>query len=118
MRTALRNTPARRPADPDALIKEARRRQRIRHLLTAGALLAVCGTGTGLYATLSGNPRPPRPSHNTPRPSPAAAREPTVPRLPPINAKVLMWPLGYPLGAGNRPARPAGCHPSSTWRTR
>lgn len=101
MRTALRNEPARLPAGPDALIKEARRRQRIRYLLTAGALIAVCGTGTGLYATLSGNPRPPRPSHSTPPPSPAATREPTVPRLPPMNAKVLMWPLGYPLGAGN-----------------
>ncbi|HEX5189673.1 MAG TPA: hypothetical protein VFW16_09040, partial [Streptosporangiaceae bacterium] len=101
MRTALRSTPRRLPADPDALIKEARRRQRIRYLLTAGALLAVCGAGTWLYATLRDTPPPPRPFARSPRPTPAVSREPTVPRLPPIAAKVLMWPLGYPLGVGN-----------------
>ena len=95
MRTVMRPTPARLPADPDALIKEARRRQRIRYLLSAAALLAMCGLGTGLYATLRGNPkppRPPRPSPGTPHPSPAASRGPTAPRLPPIAAKVLTWP--------------------------
>ncbi len=92
MRTALRNTPTRLPTDPNALIKEARRRQRIRYLLTAGALLAVFGTGTGLYATLLGNPQPPRPSPSPPRPSPVSSLEPAAPRLPPIAAKVLMWP--------------------------
>ena len=92
MRTALRSTPTRLPADPNALIKEARRRQRIRYLLTAGALVAVCGTGTGLYATMRGNPPPPRPSPSPPRPSPAVSLEPAAPRLPPIAAKVLMWP--------------------------
>ena len=92
MRTALRNTPTRLPADPNALIKEARRRQRIRYLLTAGALVAVCGAGTGLYATMRGNPPPPRPSPSPPRPSPAVSLEPAPPRLPPIAAKVLMWP--------------------------
>jgi hypothetical protein len=103
MPTALRNRPTSRPTDPDALIREARRRQRIRYLLTAGALLALCGTGTGLlYATtLRSSSRPGRPSHGTPGPSAAASWEPTVPRLPPIDAKVLMWPLGHPLGVGD-----------------
>jgi hypothetical protein len=73
MRTALRTTPS-RSTDPDALIKEARRRQRIRYLLTAGALLATCGTGTGLYATLSSNPPPARPPHRSPEPSPAPSK--------------------------------------------
>jgi len=106
MRTALRSTTVSRPADPDALIKEARRRQRIRYLLTAVALLALCGAGTGIYATLRVTPPTPRLSPDTPRPSPAPTREPTVPRLPAINAKVLMWPLGYPLGVGNYPGPP------------
>jgi len=101
MRTALRTTPTRRPTDPDALIREARRRQRIRYLLTAGALLAVCGTGTGLYATLHGNPPPPQPSPRSGSQSAAATRESTAPHLPPLAADVLMWPLGYPLGVGN-----------------
>jgi hypothetical protein len=100
MRTALRTTPS-RSTDPDALIKEARRRQRIRYLLTAGALLATCGTGTGLYATLSSKPPPARPPHRSPEPSPAPSKEPLVPRLPPIAARVAMWPMGYPLGVGN-----------------
>ena len=101
MRTALRNSPTRQPGDPDALIKEARRRQRIRYLLTTGVLVALCGTGTWLYATLDNNPQQSRSSHRPTRPSPAASLEPTVPRLPPIGADVLMWPLGYPLGVGN-----------------
>ncbi|MGN6794686.1 MAG: hypothetical protein ACTHJW_20055 [Streptosporangiaceae bacterium] len=101
MRTALRNSPTWQPSDPDALIKEARRRQRIRYLLTTGALVALCGIGTGLYATLGSNPQRPRPSAGRTRPSPAASLEPTVPRLPPIGANVMMWPLGYPLGVGN-----------------
>jgi hypothetical protein len=100
MRTALRTTPS-RPADPNALIKEARRRQRIRYLLTAGALLAMCGTGTGLYATLRSSAPRLRPSPRSQEPSPAPSREPPVPRLPPIAARVAMWPLGYPLGVGN-----------------
>jgi hypothetical protein len=91
MRTALRTTPG-RSADPDALIKEARRHERIRYLLTAGALLAACGTGTGLYASLRSNPPPARPSPRSVQPSPDPTGEPSVPRLPPIAARVMMWP--------------------------
>jgi hypothetical protein len=89
MRTAVRARPG---ADPDALIREARRRQRLRYLLTACALLATCGTAAGLYAIQRDHPTPPRPALSTPRPSPAASHGPTAPRLPFIAAKVLMWP--------------------------
>jgi hypothetical protein len=101
MRSALRNPPTSRTVGPDALIKEARRRQRIRYLLTAGALLAVCGTVTGLYATLRSNAGPPPRSPRSVQPSPGPTTPLTAPRLPLIAAKVLMWPLGYPLGVGN-----------------
>ena len=98
----MRMTPiAVRPtADPDALIKQARRRQRIRYALTAAACLAVLGSGTGLYLNLHGPVRP-RPPSSKPQPSHVPSHRPATAPIPPLSAKVLMWPLGLPLGVGN-----------------
>jgi hypothetical protein len=98
----MRTTPiaARPAADPDALIREARRRQRIRYLLTAVAGLAALGSGAGLYVSQHGTVRPPHHAP-TPRPSPARSQQAGPAPIPPLAVKVLMWPLGLPLGVGN-----------------
>ena len=98
----MRTTPAiaRPPADPDALIREARRRQRIRYALTAAACLAVLGCAAGLCLRLLGTAHP-RPHSTKPQPSPVPSHHPATAPIPPLPAKVLMWPLGLPLGVGN-----------------
>lgn len=42
----------------------------------------------------------------TPRPSPASSQHTGPAPIPPLAAKVLMWPLGLPLGVGNYPGPP------------
>ncbi len=109
----MRTTPAiaTPPDDADALIREARRHQRIRYLLTAAAGLAVLGSGVGLYVNLHGPHGPHGPAHPGPhitRPQPSAvpSHRPAAAPIPRLAAKVLMWPLGLPLGVGNYPGPP------------
>jgi hypothetical protein len=84
--------------EPEALITEARRRQRRRYLIIGLAVLGAVGAASGALVGLSGgsHPRPP----GVPRPR-AAASSPARPAAPgPIPAStdttVLLWPVGYP----------------------
>ena len=87
-------------ADPgaDALIREARRRQRRRYLAAGLAVLVLAMAGA--YARWSGVSAPAGPDSS---PQPAASRaagSPGPAAIPPIGTDLLMWPLGAPLGVG------------------
>jgi hypothetical protein len=86
--------------DPEALIKEARRRQRRRYLAVGLAGLVVVATVTGSLLGEAGHsrqPKPPRPRVTQGRPArPVKARQ-----FPPLilagaDTVVLLWPVGYP----------------------
>ena len=98
----MKTAPATRllDAEPEALIKEARRHQRRRYLAAGSALAAaLAGAASvlaGLHGSGSAHPAPTRPPrHASP---PVSARRPHGP--PPIprslGTTVLMWPVGYP----------------------
>ena len=76
----------------EALIKEARRRQRRRYAATGVAVLAVLAAALGASAGLHGASRPRQAS----QPRPRLAAGPHVPGPIPgsVNATVLMWPAG------------------------
>jgi hypothetical protein len=84
---------------PEALIKEARRRQRRRYLVVGAAVVAVLGSAAGVAAGLHGpgGRVPNRPGTHHAR-SPVAVR-PTSPTPAPIPASVdttmLFWPAGF-----------------------
>jgi hypothetical protein len=86
--------------DGEAVIREARRRQRRRQLIAGVAVVLALGGALGVFGAVSGSSRP--------RPEPAAS-EPgralaaTAGALG-IGATVLMWPVGYPaFGPGYGP---------------
>lgn len=92
---------------PEALIKEARRRQRRRWLAAGVAVAAVLAGVAGVAGGVAGH-RPGRPGPQShPGPQVAvrqAARPGPIPRS--IGTTLLMWPAGYPAfgpGAGRRP---------------
>lgn len=91
--TATAPVPA---TDVEALIKEARRRQRKRHAATGVAIAAVLAAAIGAFASHHGASGPQRPS--PPRAGPAAGHSagPQIPGLIPrsVNTTVLMWPTG------------------------
>ena len=98
MKTATASGIAGADAELEALIKEARRRQRRRYLAAGAAVLAVLGGIAGVLTSLhaSGSAHRSRPS---PPRSPAAVEH--VPRGPgpiprSVGTTVLMWPVGYP----------------------
>src|ERR1700733_12690996 len=80
--------------DLEALIKEARRRQRRRYAATGVALAAVLAAAIGALAGLPGASGPRRPSH--PRPPAGHSARPQEPGPIPANVgtTVLMWPAG------------------------
>jgi len=82
--------------DVEALIKEARRRQRRRYAATGVAVAAVLAAALGAFAGLHGVGGPRRVS--PPRPGPAAGHSvgPQVPGAIPgsVDTTVLMWPAG------------------------
>jgi hypothetical protein len=87
--------------EPEALIKEARRRQRRRYLAAGAAVAAVLGSAAGIAAGLhaAGNGHAGRPRPRSHPRSPAAARQLTrgpapIPRS--AGTTLLMWPVGYP----------------------
>jgi hypothetical protein len=94
---------------PEALIREARRRQR-RRWLAAGVAIATVAAAT--VAVIAGSGRGSRPRPPGPRARPAApadaVRPPRSPRLILAGAAttMVMWPVGYPLftPAGGPPA--------------
>jgi len=81
---------------PEALIKEARRRQRRRYVAVGVAVLALLGGAAGLAGLHGpGSRLPSRPRHTAGVPAP-------IPRS--IDTTVLMWPVGYPaFGPGGGP---------------
>ena len=93
--------------DLEALIKEARRRQRRRYAATGVALAAVLAAAIGALAGLPGASGPRRPSH--PRPAAGHSARPQVPGPIPANVgtTVLMWPAGRRSGRHDRRRQPA-----------
>ena len=98
----MKTAPARwRPGtgtQPEALIKEARRRQRRRHVAVGVAVVAVLGGAAGVAAGLRW-PGSGLPGQRGRAGSPVAARHAAgVPAPIPrgIGTTVLMWPVGYP----------------------
>jgi hypothetical protein len=95
-------------AEPDALIREARRRQRRRYLTACLCLVAVlAGTAAVIASRGTGRPRPPG-GHAGPTAPAAAARPraatPAVPILAGSDTTVVEWPVGYPaFGPGLAP---------------
>ncbi|MGH3152477.1 MAG: hypothetical protein ACRDOB_17360 [Streptosporangiaceae bacterium] len=81
---------------PDALIKEARRRQRRRRLAIGVAVATVLAGLVGLAAGAAGHP-PGRPGQRSHPRSQVAARQPAAPASIPrsIGTTVLMWPAGF-----------------------
>jgi hypothetical protein len=106
MRLAPPSWPAQAQTEPEALIKEARRRQRRRWLAAGVAVAAVLAGVAGVAAGVAGH-RPGRPgSHGHPR-SQVAVRPAVVPGPIPrsIGTTLVMWPVGYPaFGSGGGPA--------------
>lgn len=109
MKTAPARWPPGTGTQPEALIKEARRRQRRRRVAVAVAVVAVLGSAAGVAAGLRG---PGSRLHHHPGPhgragSPVAAGHAgggpaPIPRS--IGTTVLMWPVGYPaFGPGGGP---------------
>jgi hypothetical protein len=87
--------------DPEALIKEARRRQRRRYIVAVVAIVALAGTAAGALAGMGGpgsrHPgHPGRPAGHSPK-SPATGRTiPAPARIPRrVDTTLLMWPAGF-----------------------
>jgi hypothetical protein len=109
MKTALASRLPDRGTEPDALIREARKRRRRRYLMAglcsvavlAGTVAVIAGTGA------AGRPRPPG-RHAGPT-APAAAGRPRAatppgPILAGSDTTVVTWPVGYPaFGPGFAP---------------
>jgi hypothetical protein len=87
-------------AETEALIKEARRRQRRRQLIVGLAAVAVLASALGTFADLRGASPPPvaRPPAGRQHPKPPSSHPggPPAPGLIPRSADstVLMWPVG------------------------
>ena len=86
--------------EAEALIKEARRRQRRRYAVTGLAVAAVLASALGAFAGLHGVSQPParRPPAGRSGPKPAASHAAGAPapgRIPrSVDSTVLMWPVG------------------------
>src|SRR5579862_90304 len=76
---------------PEALIKEARRRQRRRRLATVLAVVAVLGSAAGVAAGLD----QPGSSHRPGAASPPRATGVPAPIPRSLGTTVLMWPAGF-----------------------
>jgi len=86
-------------SQPDALIREARRRQRRRYLAMGAAVVAVLGSAAGVAAGLNGpgGRVPNRPGTHHAR-SPVAVRPTTstpAPIPPSVDTTMLFWPAGF-----------------------
>ena len=96
MRIAPPGWPPEARTEPEALIKEARRRQRRRWLAAGVAVAAVLAGVAGVTAGVAGHPpgRPGSPGH--PR-SQGAARQAAAPAPIPrsIDTTLVMWPAGF-----------------------
>ena len=84
--------------EPEAVIREARRRQRRRQFVIGLAVVAVLAGAAGLVAGIGSPGAPRRVSQPRPKPSAPALRRPALPGPIPrsVDTTVLMWPVGYP----------------------
>jgi hypothetical protein len=84
--------------DPEAVIREARRRQRRRYLVAGVALVAVLAAAAAVITAASPGGQPRRPASRPARTAPAPAVRP-LPGLILAGAAtaVVMWPVGRPL---------------------
>jgi hypothetical protein len=100
--------------DAEALIREARRRQRRRHLVAGLAIVAVAAATAAAMLTASGN-QPRQVGH--PRPSPSAPASSRVALPGPIprglDTTLLMWP-----GVACNPGAPCGGGPTVVYNLR
>jgi hypothetical protein len=108
MKTALASRLPAPGAEPDALIREARRRQRRRYLTACLCVAVLAGTVAVIASRgAEGGPRPPG-RHAGPT-APAAATRPRAatsagPILAGSDTTVVTWPVGYPaFGPGLAP---------------
>jgi hypothetical protein len=99
--------------EPEAVIREARRRQRRRQFVIGLAVVAVLAGAAGLVAGIGSPGAPRRVSQPRPKPSAPALRRPALPGPIPrsVDTTVLMWPVGYPLSARTSGRR----HTWTTW---
>jgi len=109
MRTAQASRLPGEGMDPEAVIRQARRRQRRRWLGAGVALVAVLAAAAAVIMAGGSGSRPRRPVTHPVRAAPAHAIRPApVPGLILGGAAttVVMWPVGYPLftSAGGPPA--------------
>ena len=79
---------------PEALIKEARRRQRRRYVAVGAAVVAVLGSVAGVAAGLGGGRPAPRSGAGSPVAAGQAASAPG-PIPPGVDTSVLMWPADF-----------------------
>jgi hypothetical protein len=89
---------SRRPpgAEPEAVIREARRRQHRRQLVTGLAVAAVLAGATAVVADIGSRGQPPV-SQPQARPPTSAVRQALPGPIPrSVGTTVLMWPVGYP----------------------
>jgi len=85
-------------AEPEALIREARRRQRRRQAVIGLAVAAVLAPAAAVVTSIASPGQPPvvRQPRPTP-PAPAADRHGLAGPIPhSVATSVLMWPVGYP----------------------
>ena len=110
MKTAIASHLPDGSTELDALIKEARRRQRRRYLTTCLCVVAVIA---GAVAVVSGTGARDRPGPPGRHPGPAAPPAATRPKSPPSQGPILAgsdttlvtWPVGYPaFGPGFAPS--------------
>jgi len=80
---------------PEAVIRQARRRQRRRQLVTGLAVAAVLAGAAGVVAGIASPAGPRRVSHPRPEPSAPAVSRPALPGPIPrsVATTVLMWPV-------------------------
>jgi hypothetical protein len=88
-------------ADAEALIREARRRQRRRYAAACLAVAAVLAVLAGALGAFAGHPATSRPRPASEPPVKPAASHPGGPQAPgpiprSLDTTVLMWPAGYP----------------------
>jgi hypothetical protein len=88
-----------RPAgtDAEALIREARRRQRRRRQVIGLAVAAVLAGATGVVAGIGSRGQPPVSQPRARPPAPATGQQAAPGPIPhSVGTTVLMWPVGYP----------------------
>lgn len=99
MKIAASGTQAEPATVPDALIREARRRQRRRYVMAATIFIAIGSVAGAVIASAAGDNRV-RAPHRQARPA-VPARSGRAPRLAApilagVRTTVVLWPVGYP----------------------